>query len=359
MPRHTLCIATIAAMALATAVPSPARAQAPPVPVRAERESADDAVRSALDLVHRLAEGEEEAGWADVSARMDHLVSVIQSDDPDNPWLSYLYAWVYAIGGQKGDAIERLQGFVETREGRNEWRAFRLLGDLLVDQFPRLARSNYQKAGDLVDREASVLYGLSQCAMATGDVGEAIRLAREAVDADKTTGVRYLSHLSRMLMRQRRWVEAKRAAETALERARARQRKDPTSERPLRLADLQYQLLMDITRARINEGPTPEAYVRLAGYLMRRAEIADQLQQHELLRLLEVAVGLPGGDSHRPLQEQYAVSLATLERTEAAVAAFERVLSLDPSNALARTWLARLRPEPPPEQPQPAPDEHP
>lgn len=325
------------------------RAQEPGVPSTVETMSADRALQEAISLVRRLAEGDEEGGWEDVSARMDRYLAIIEADNPSSPWLFYLYGWVYTIGGQKGDAIEQFEKFTATREGRNEWLAYRMLGDLLVDQFPRLAKANYAKAGALVDREPSVLHGLSRCAVATGDLTEAIRLAREAVDADRSARVRYLSHLARTLARERRWGEAQRAAETALERALSDRRKDPSSDRPLKLADLQYQILLDIARGRINETPSPEGYVRIVDYIERRAEIANQLHRFEIVRLLEVAIREPGGDSYAPLHERYVVALATLDRTEEAVRAIERLLRFDPSNPTAREWLARLRPEALPE----------
>lgn len=325
-------------------------AQEPDAPLSASM-SADQALQEALEIVKQLAEGGAEGGWEDVSQRMDRYMAIIEANDPSNPWVSYLYGWIYAIGGQKGDAIEQLQKFIETREGRNEWLAYRLLGDLLVEQFPRLARSYYKKASDLVDREPSVLYGQSRCAVATGDVAEAIRLAREAVGADRDGAVRYLSHLARMLIRDGRWSEARRAAETALERALSDHRSNPTMERPLRLADLQYQLLIEISRSQLNNAPNPEEYVRIVRYLDRRGEIAIKLQQAEIARLLEAAIGEPGGDSYVPLHELYGETLAKLGREEDAIRAFERVLELDPSNGVANQWLEKLRPEPKTAQP--------
>jgi len=43
------------------------------------------------------------------------------------------------------------------------------------------------------------------------------------------------------------------------------------------------------------------------------------------------------------LQEQHAVKLAEVGRTEYAIAAFEKLLTLDPSNSTAAEWLERLR----------------
>jgi tetratricopeptide (TPR) repeat protein len=317
-----------------------------------ERPTTEQAVKRALNIVQRIAHGEEDGTWDELTARLDYYISVIQSDDPSNPWLSYLYGWIYAIGGRKGDAIEEVAKFVETREGRNEWLAYRLLGDLFVEQFPRLAKSHYNKAAALTSNEASVLYGLSRCAAATGNTEESIKLAQEAVDADGRKQVRYLTHLARMLMRDRRWSDAERAVRAGLDRAETLRRDQPASDRPLKLLDIQYQTLAEIARARLGESPTAEDYARLADYTQRRAEIGLLLARFETLRLLEQAMKELGGPSPA-LLERYAVLLAELGREEEAVAAMEELRALDPGNAVAAEWLGRLKPPSPPNGSEP------
>ena len=76
--------------------------------------------------------------------------------------------------------------------------------------------------------------------------------------------------------------------------------------------------------------------------------MSARLALHDALRVLELGVNSTAPNTPARLQEQYAVTLAEVGRSEDAVAAFEKLLTLDPSNSTATDWLERLRSTPKP-----------
>ena len=293
----------------------------------------EQAIRGAMEILDRIERGEGEGTWESVSKEIDAYIAIVQSAAPTNPWLAYLFARAYAIGGRRGDAIDQLQKFVETREGRNEWAAFRLLGDLFVEDFPRLAKANYDKAAALKANEPSVLYGLSRCAIRLGSPSDAVKLAKDAVDADREQSPRYITHLARMYLRDKQWDEAERTALIAMGHAEEAIRNNPGSERQVRIAALQCGLLVEITQARLIDAPAPDVYLRLAKYTRQRAELDIKLVAHETVRILEAGVIRSSPNTPNELLEAYGVALAEVGRADAAREVFQRLLASDSGNA--------------------------
>lgn len=328
--------------------PSASDANPPTIPKADANMEPEEAIRAALAIFARLDGGEFDELPPDLIDYLNRYVVVLQVKASSNPWRAYIAGRTFALLGRGGDAIEQLKRFVETREGRNEWQAYRVLADLLVQEFPRLAKSHYDKAQALKPAEPAVLYGLSFCAFQLGDLAEAARYAQDAVDADQKQDVRFPAHLARILLQTGRREEAERAATRAVDIARQRLRTNPRSGRLLVSLDLQYQLLIEVLRAKL---ATPagtaglcEDSVRLGGIVRERSAIADKLAWHEALRVLEAAVNRAGSQAPISLLERYGEALAEVGRTEEAVGAFEKILESHPENPAAKSWMERLRP---------------
>ncbi|MDO8632569.1 MAG: tetratricopeptide repeat protein, partial [Phycisphaerales bacterium] len=260
------------------------------------RKSADGALAAARELLDRIDAPPGDDPLPAVLDELNQRILDLQSADPANPWLTYLYGRAYAFSGRNGDAIDQLRRFVETRDGRNEWKAFRVLGDLFVSEFPRLAKANYERAAVLNPNEPSVLTGLSLCANKTGDRDEALRLARRAAEADGRRAVRFVHHLARTLASMKQWNEAEREALSALHLAEEGVRGRPGVRGPLQTMAAQYDLLIDIVGGRIGEtaGAIADDYVRVSDYMARRAEVAAQLAKYDRLILLQHGMDTTG-----------------------------------------------------------------
>ncbi len=316
-----------------------------PEPKADGRKAAEEALRSARELLDRFDEHRGENPSAAELEELNRYILVLQATDPANAWLSYIQGRAYAYGGRNGDAIDQLRRFVETRDGRSEWKAFRALGDAFIGEFPRLARANYERAAELNPSEPSVLMGLSICAGRTGDIEEALRLARRAVESDGRRSVRYVNHLARTLSVMKERSEAEREALSALRLAEDVVRNQPGERGPLQSLAAQLDLLMDIVGERINDSADAGAddFVRLAEYMARRAETADQLARHDRLAVLQRGMDATAADSSPRLLQEYAAALADVGRNDDAIAQFERLLKLKPEDPVALEWLTRLR----------------
>jgi len=272
------------------------------------------------------------------------LLERIRAAEPNNPWLLFLYGRAYAAVGRFGDARGQLLKFIESREGRTEWRAYRILGDMFVEEFPRLARANYDKALALKTGEASILHGLSQCASKSGDNAQAVKLAREAVAADGRKNPRFLSQLARALLAEKNWPDATREAEAALALVEKNTKDRPGDTDAWLKLDQQYQLLIDIAHDGARAHPeAPEHYLHLADFTNRRVRVTMMLALHDALRVLDIGVRATSSRPSIPLLERYAATLAEVGRKQDAVKQYEEIQRLDPNNSSAREALQRLR----------------
>lgn len=285
---------------------------------------------------------------------------------PGNSQLIFLDARYMVLTGLTGDASDKLLEFVDTRQGETEWRAFRLLGDSFLDEFPRLARSNYKKAAELNPGEAGVLFGLSVCELRLGAVAGAVQLARDAVKVDGRKTIRYVAHLARALQAAKEWDGALREGENALKMARRETERDTTSKPALPGSKLappvsrwaveslndQYTLVMSILRARIAArfGDSANDFLRFDTCVRQQSRVSAKLRLHDWLGVVESHVKSSEADTLvKPacrsvaLLQLYGRLLRDVGRTEDAIGTFERIEKLDPDNTEAESARNSLR----------------
>jgi len=306
--------------------------------------SADDAIRAARELLDRLDAGAAVA--TEDSESLGRYLEAIRMQAPSSPWLAYLQGRTLVLTGQRFDAISHLRAFLETREGRNDWKTRWVLGDLFLAEYPQLAKTEYEAADRLKPDEPAVLYGLSAAAAKLGRTNESLELARRVVEADGRRTVRYLRHLARLLASERQWPEASREAVNALRAAQEQATSRPGERAPLQLVDAQYQLIIEVLQERLSSLPgSDENYLELVRLLGERAANIDKLVAHDVLAVLKKGVEDTAPDTSPGLRERYAVALAEVGRREEAITEFEKVLAADPASVTATDWLARLRSE--------------
>lgn len=305
----------------------------------------DEMIRSADRLLDRLEARPKLAPDDPDLRKVNQDIDRIRSSDESNAYLLFLRARFLVLARRPADASIKLLEFVEKQQGQSEWRAFRLLGDLFLDEFPRLAKSNYKKAAVLIPFEPSVLYGLSVCEMKLGALKESVRLAREAVRADGRLTIRYVFHLAEALRADKQLDEALREAEFALKLAQDESAENPDERDQLLLIDGQYGLLTSILRSRIADPETAGVndFLRLSTCVRQRIRVTEKLALHELLDV--IAAGVQGSEPNTPLAllQQYAILLSDVGRIGKAIEVVERVVQLDPDNADAEALLGRLR----------------
>lgn len=352
LPRRTWTITLSAFILLGRGANLPAQpATTPPSDAPAspdlERMSADELARAATANFDRWETADPGEPRDELLREALRIVSRLQSADPAQPMLPMLRARSYIASERRGDAITELRKFVESREGKTDWRAFRMLGDLFVDEFPRQAKSSYSQARALNPSEPSVLYGLSLAELKLGNTDDAVRLGSDAVSADGRKNAKYVTHLARVYSTARRWSEAEHEAQTALSIAEAAAKSQPGSRAAVEELEGQYRLVIDILQSRLTQTggapPAPEEFLRLADYVRGRTAAAERLSRFEELRIIETGIRRVGASVPLKLAERHAELLAEVGRTDQAITAFENLLKSDPQNATATDWLARLR----------------
>ncbi len=304
----------------------------------------DQLIREALANLDELERVEDPAMRSRLLEEVLDRARVVQESDPDNPWAKYVFGRAYLISGRAGDAIDYMQRFVRTREGRNEWRAHRLLGDMFVGKFPRLAQASYQRAIALKPGEPALLHGLSVCAAKTGDLDEAIRLAEEAVLADGRRTIAYQHHYARTLASRGRLAEARHVALAVLALAEKAAREQRGEREPLEVLDKQHQLVIDVIDGLIRDDPGhAENYVEIVKYLRARSANSIEIARFDVLDILEAGVTEARPDRAPRLMVEYGRTLAAVGRLEQAMAVLKDVLAADPQNSEARKALAELQ----------------
>jgi len=307
----------------------------------ADEMTADEAVAALEELFDQVEAGEWEGADATLRDLIQRPLEVLQTKAPDHPRLPFYAARTAMVVAQHRAAQRQLEAYIDSRAGRNDWRARRLLGDVMLESYPQLARAHYDKAAELKPNEPSVLYGLARCASRRGRKDEALDFARRAVSADGEKNPRYLTLLAQMLQSDGQHAEARRAAEKALAIAQRRAEAQPGRRGPLQLLDHQYDVAIRVVRAGEGELPAEDA-VTLAGYLRQRNDVIAKLRLHDIASMLGVAVAQAGDRASIALLLEYGRALAEIDRQDEAIETFKRVLARDAENQAANEWLDRL-----------------
>jgi tetratricopeptide (TPR) repeat protein len=313
--------------------------------------TAEEAVRLGTRSVETIDEASDQEARQKAADDLRRCVTVLMANDPGNPWLYYLRGCVYSYAGQSGDAINELGRFLDTQAGRNHWRAYRIMGDLFVDEFPALAKSYYTKANRLHQNEASVLFGLSRAAKGLGKKEEAIEHAREAVNADPERGITYMVHLVRLLVEDQQLAEAASVATQALDRTEVKRNQNPAEVQQLADLEARYRQLLDITRARIKRSPeTGNLYGEVAEYLLELSRVQHDRALLDALTTLDLGIEATAPSTPLNLLQKRAALLVQLGRLEEAREAYERILETYPMNQTALDFLERQEPPTPESQ---------
>lgn len=311
-----------------------------------DRRTLQETVQEATSLLDRVETTAPIQRSAADMEEIEGLIRAVKAEQPANPLLPLLWGRLYALQQKGGESSDVLLEFVKTREGRDNWRAFRTLGNLFVESYPQLARHHYKTADSLNPGEPSILFGLSASAVKLGQLKEATKHGQAACTADGYKTAQYVAHLARLFRVAQRWDEALVEAIRALKLAQSEVQAAPGQREPLMMLDLLYLDLIGHLQAKVDTTakPAPSDYLALARYLRERVSVAGQLVDHEALAVLTRAMQQTERKPPPALLEQHAILLAKVGKTPEAIAAFTRLLKLDPDNATAIEWLAQLRP---------------
>lgn len=283
-------------------------------------------------------------------ARANELVAAIRGRDAVNPHGDFIAGRASLLLGRPRDAIGLIDSFAKSREGENDWLAFKLLGDLYVSsKYYEGARDKFQRAIDLNPREPGPYAGMARTWAGLGRPGKAVQFAQEAIARDNPPDPadrdpKYYAALAQALSEDHRPEEAADAASSALEIARTKARNDPTNPTQLSQLDAHNALLEGIVGTLVSRFPERTAeHLRLARVRRERAEIAHLLALHRILRFLEEGIARSEPNVPPELRLEQARLLIEVGVGPKAVEVLTALLAQDPSHAEARQLLERVQ----------------
>ncbi len=315
--------------------PAPQETKAPqPLPV-------EETVRRAIEALDRMEQGGDAQTLLTEATR---YADMVRSRQPDHPRLVYIIGRIKIGAGQTIGGIRDLQAFTRTGEGRNDWKAFRVLGDAFVGNYATLAQTQYQRAYALNDREPSILLGLSRAAEKLGRRGQALQYADAAVRLDGQRTIAYLTYYARLLLAAGRLDDAVKNASRSLELAKQAHQDSPYEPAALRPLQSQYQFYMFLLRDKIQEDPaSAEAYILFAKAGEQLGEVEKTIQWHNALDAITQGVEHTAPNTPPALKLERARLLALVGRIDEAVEEYEFILKSNPDHPIARQAIEDLR----------------
>ncbi len=313
--------------------------------VEATESTAAVTAEQALELANEALDGvgllTDDAERKAAFTRIQELLTLLETQKPNDPGTMFLSARVAVAAGRVLDAIEKLQAYLQTSEGRTDWHAHKLLGDLYLREYPQMASSSYKKALALKPSEPAVLLGLSNCLYQLGRRADAVAKARQAVQAESST--RTHAQLARMLLSDSNLAQAQVEAEKALELAIAAKDEASMSRGQIQVIDTQYKLLVEILQARLaGVNPDPQIYTKLAQQLRERADVVRKLALFDVFRALEAGIAAADDKPSAALREHYGITLAEIGRKDEAIEVLQKLLNDHPDRLTTQRALQAL-----------------
>jgi Tfp pilus assembly protein PilF len=281
---------------------------------------------------------------------------------PDQPYALLVKGKILIADNRHREAMEPLNAYVKTPEGRNDYRGFEALGDVFLRSSKHwLAAQMYSNAlpkspvkvkEDFV--RARVQVKLSQALAGRGLFREAIDAARGAVLADPNAS-EFQWNLASVLLKSGNAEEAIEAMNKAIELiksdmaflySRLEVSIDPKAEEELikNLGSLSH-VLDAMVRAHqsavsLASEPAPARLVALAESVAEQADIERRLRLYGSMKLMEQVV------TREPTNAEWRVRLAKYQLASgfraAAVANIEEALKIDANHEEAKALRARL-----------------
>ena len=332
----------------------------PAVPTGEETTTSDLAVDLAKMTLEELVDEAKEAiitaeargpDADDAMRRLGELLPAIRRRDPLNNDANFIDGRAKLLLGRAREAIQLIgEHYVKEGKGKNDWLAFKLLGDLYFQsKYYTMARGKYQRAVELSPREPEPYAGLARTELALARQHKAVEYARRAIDRDNPgspseRNPKYHATLATALLGDRKPEEASEAVATAVELAREKARKDPTN--PALLVELDsYNVLLEqiVQTIILNYPERAEEHAHLARVSQERAQITHLLSLHRILHTLEQGIEQFEPDRSEKLLLEKAKLLLAVGNVDEAVEVLSNLLDKDPDNAEAKQLLHSVR----------------
>lgn len=302
--------------------------------------SPDEALNKALEVVTDLEESErnpdevqeERADYIETMAIVDKILEI----DPLNKTAGYVKGRLNILAGRPRSALPMIEEYVSDPAGQNDWRAYKILGDLYISSFPKHAVSKYRQAIALAENEAEPVIGLARAELKLSNSESAVEQAQNAIRLDKKGESSYQATLAEALLMDKKYEDAERAAEAAVKMSEEEFGRNP--EKKTLLIDLQnhYELrLRCITHLAALYPERADYVVQLAQIWQDKADLERVVAYHQAVLMIERSKTNPQLKVSPELLYEEARLNRLVSRDDKALNVLNELLQLDPNFAPA------------------------
>ncbi len=302
--------------------------------------SPEEALDKALEIVTGLEESErdpdevqeERKEYTETLAIIDRILEI----DPLNKTASYVKGRLHILAGRPRSALPMIEEYVNDPAGLNDWRAYKILGDLYISSFPKHAVSKYRQAIQLAENEAEPVIGLARAQLKLSNPKEAVENAQNAIRLDKKGESSYHATLAEALMMDKKFEDAARASEAAVKMSEEDISRNP--EIKSLLVDLQtnYDLRLQCVSQLAALYPERADYVvQLAQIWQDKADLERVVAYHQAVLMIERSKTNPQLKVSPELLYEEARLNRLVSRNDKALIALDELLKLDPNFAPA------------------------
>ena len=128
-----------------------------------------------------LPEAEQVTAFSDANRLVKYVIEL----DPLNAKAQFLMGRLSLLAGRPREALAYIEAYIGDDQGRNDWLAHKLMGDLYVISYPKLATSQYRRAIELAAQEPDSHAGLAEAYLKLNKPEDAIGSIRTAIRYDK------------------------------------------------------------------------------------------------------------------------------------------------------------------------------
>ncbi|MCP4246931.1 MAG: tetratricopeptide repeat protein [bacterium] len=332
---------------LVTAVvraPADASGQDSPPPQQAVVDLGDQRFEPAVDLGDALAKAtaavraaeERDTTFGDRMVEAEFYVSEVLRFDSANAQAEYLYGRMNALNGRTRDAFTQIRSFLQTPEGKNNWEAFKLLGDLHYQgKYYVQAKRKYERAIELNPDEASPYIGLCLTTQKLGRRQDAVDAGTLAVEKDPQLAAGYEA-LAQALTMDAQLPEARTAILKAIEISAEQLKEGLGNITLLRKLQAHYQTQQTILSATLLRDPRDgPAYREYAKSIRDRADLETKVALHHALEILKKGITATRPNIPAPLLYEYIEMLLVVDRPNQALDLLDGLLKVRPDDTNA------------------------
>ncbi|GJM26945.1 MAG: hypothetical protein DHS20C16_33600 [Phycisphaerae bacterium] len=302
--------------------------------------SLEEALSKALEIVTDLEDSdrdpdvllEETPEYVETMVLVERVLEI----DPLNKTAGYLNGRLLILTGRPRAALPMIEEYVADPAGQNNWRAYKILGDLYLASFPKHAVSKYRQAIALAENEPEPVIGLARAQLRLNNAKPAVERAQDAIRLDKKGEASYQATLAQALMLDKKFEDAARAAEAAVKMSEGDIARDPSNK--LLLAEMQehYDLRLQCVSQLAGLYPERADYiVQLAQIWQDKADLERVVSYHEAIVIIERSRTNPLLKVSPELLYEQARLNRLVSRDDKAMTALEELLQLNPDFAPA------------------------